>query len=378
MNPPSATPRLAWWRRLWSLLFSWRPRPTGPAAEPEPAPLLDPDPIPVPPPVQLPLPLVSGSQPEGNPAPAWCALGCSVQGAQHVRHGQPNQDALLWLPDSGQGPPLILAVADGHGSARCFRSQVGSRLAVQTATQHLLEFVQSWRDTGNLSLVKRAAEDFLPQKITQSWTDAVGQHLAAEPFTDQEREHLKSTAGESALVKVEADPVSAYGSTVMAVAVTADYLLFLQQGDGDILVVSPDGEVSRPLPGDERLMANETTSLSQPKDVRSFRLAFQVLGGADPALVLVSTDGYSNSFQNEKGFLKVGSDLLGTIRAEGVDAVAAQLRGWLDETSAGGSGDDITLGLLCRRQALLAPPPPIQEKPETSPPVAPLHTGEQP
>ena len=74
----------------------------------------------------------------------------------------------------------------------------------------------------------------------------------------------------------------------------------------------------------------------------------QLLAADDdaPALVLASTDGYVNSFADDAGFLKVGSDLLAMIRSEGLDQVGIQLEGWLGEVSELGSGDDVSLGLL--------------------------------
>ena len=67
-----------------------------------------------------------------------------------------------------------------------------------------------------------------------------------------------------------------------------------------------------------------------------------------PELILLATDGYANSFREDAGFLKVGSDLLGIIRTDGLDKVNENLETWLTETSKAGSGDDITLGILCR------------------------------
>src|SRR2546421_356438 len=80
--------------------------------------------------------------------------------------------------------------------------------------------------------------------------------------------------------------------------------------------------------------------MKQPLSVRAMR-----------GRTSVSTDGYANSFRHEKDFLAVGSDLLAMIREEGLDEVASQLEGWLNDASEHGSGDDITLGLLCRANA---------------------------
>ena len=71
----------------------------------------------------------------------WRVIGATVRGASHARSGLPNQDAILWRPETGAGPLLIVAVSDGHGSAKYFRSHEGSRLAVETATSVLQDFL---------------------------------------------------------------------------------------------------------------------------------------------------------------------------------------------------------------------------------------------
>jgi hypothetical protein len=74
---------------------------------------------------------------------------------------------------------------------------------------------------------------------------------------------------------------------------------------------------------------------------------FQPLTQSRPALILISTDGYPNSFRDESGFMKVGSDLLSMIRENGLASVNDQLAGWLRDSTHAGSGDDGTLGILC-------------------------------
>lgn len=278
----------------------------------------------------------------------WRAVGQTVQGASHVRSGLPNQDALCWDPPAGGGPPLILAVSDGHGSAKYFRSDVGARLAVEITVQLLAELLHGQPAPDNLTAVKRLAEERLPQELVRRWREAVKTHLGEMPFTPAELETLAQKDGPRARQAVEKDPFLAYGATIVATLVTDGYILYLQLGDGDILVVSDAGEVSRPLERDARLFANQTTSLCQENVWRDVQLRFQALVEPPPALVLLSTDGYANSFINEEAFLKVGSDLLEMIRADGLEMVAANLAGWLTEASQSGSGDDVTLAVLCR------------------------------
>lgn len=285
--------------------------------------------------------------------PRWRVVGASVRGASHVRTGLPNQDAIRWLPESGTGRPLILAVSDGHGSAKCFRSDVGARLAVETATGVIQEFLDSLPDPLNLSAIKRWAAENLPREIARRWRDRVADHVSTSPLTSAELDRLEAQKDIRKRRQVGLEPILAYGATLLAVVVAESFILYLQLGDGDILVVSEAGEVSKaPLPTDERLFANETTSLCLRDAWREFRSHFQVISASSPALILVSTDGYGNSFRDDVGFLQVGADILAMIRADGLDAVSASLETWLTEASQEGSGDDVTLGILCRVDAL--------------------------
>jgi Protein phosphatase 2C len=196
------------------------------------------------------------------------------------------------------------------------------------------EFLNSQADGDNLSLIKHAAEEWLPRALVRNWSEAVKEHVLTEPLTPDESSLL---GAESSI---------AYGTTLLVAAVTERFICYLQLGDGDILTVNDRGEVSRPLPRDERLLGNETTSLCATEAWRDFRVSFQPLAQSPPALVLLSTDGYPNSFRDESGFFKVGSDLLQMIEEHGLARVDADLAGWLRDSTRAGSGDDVTLGIL--------------------------------
>lgn len=282
----------------------------------------------------------------------WRVVGHSVRGATHERTGAPNQDAIRWLPESSVGLPLILALADGHGSRRAFRSETGARLAVETSLQVIGDFLQGQTENESLSAIKRTAEEWLPRALVRRWLEAVEAHLAAHPLSAVE---LKLPGADHPETIPQAGPSNmylAYGTTILVTAVTEAFILYLQLGDGEILTVSLDGEVTRPLPKDERLFANETTSLCSRDAWRDFRVCFQVITNTSPALILLSTDGYPNSFRDEQGFLKVGSDILEMVRDSGLDMVNDRLESWLKESTHEGSGDDVTLGLICSEGAI--------------------------
>ena len=263
----------------------------------------------------------------------WQVVGQSVRGAVHERNGLPNQDAIYWLPASGESSSTVLALADGHGSARYPRSHIGAAIAVEHAAQLVHEFLNGQANGDNMSLIKDATEDWLPRALVRDWLKAVTDHLDRQPLSENEL--------------ALSDGSIAYGTTLLVAAITERFALYLQLGDGEILSVSERGEVSRPMPKDDRLFGNETTSLCAPDAWRDFRVSFHPFTQSTPALILLSTDGYPNSFRHESGFLKVGSDILNMINQNGLASVRDNLETWLADSTRAGSGDDVTLGILC-------------------------------
>lgn len=285
----------------------------------------------------------------------WRVMGETVPGASHLRAGVPNQDAILQMRETGRGLPVVVSVSDGHGSNKCFRSDRGSRFAVRAAARLVGEFLDESRGAADQASLESRAKDFLPVEFVKRWREAARADLKARPFTEEELAGVEQKDGSRARKLVEENPLLAYGATTLTVAVADSFALYLQLGDGEILNVSESGEVTRTLPEDARLFANETTSLCTPDAEKNFRVRLQAFGDVPPALILLTTDGYVNSFSDSAGFLKVGSDLLEMLRADGFDPINASLKGWLEEATRTGSGDDCTLGLICRMDALSKP-----------------------
>ncbi len=283
----------------------------------------------------------------------WRIIGETVPGASHLRAGIPNQDAILQLRESSRALPLVLAVSDGHGSPKCFRSNFGSRFAVKKSAALLSEFLDDRRNGFDLKEIETSGKEFLPAEFVKRWRNSVEDHLEKNPFTDEEFKKLEEKSGAEARKLVEENPFLAYGATSLTVAVEENFILYLQLGDGDIMLVSEKAEVTRALPDDARLFANETTSLCLPHAEKDFRFFVQEISAENvPALIMLSTDGYVNSFSEEAGFLKAGSDFLELLGTEGDDFISENLGTWLEETTATGSGDDTTVGIIYRPEAV--------------------------
>jgi serine/threonine protein phosphatase PrpC len=277
---------------------------------------------------------------------SWKAAHACIRGSSHQRSGLPNQDAVQCVVTPGaQGTVAVAVVSDGHGSTRHFRSQIGSSLAVSTVAATLQTFLrESVSSNGQVPFVPEQVHE-LERKIVSGWLAAVHSDLENTPFSEDELSKVEKEEGAEGRAAVVGSPEMAYGATLLAAAATDKVLLYLQLGDGEILSVDAQGTTTRPLPPDDRLIANQTTSLCQPEAWKDFRSSW-VTGGALPSLILLSTDGYANSFRSDDDFLRIGQDYLEIIREQGISSLAEELPAILTEATQQGSGDDITLAIL--------------------------------
>jgi serine/threonine protein phosphatase PrpC len=273
----------------------------------------------------------------GASGPAtWCTLAGSHVGANHVRVEMPNQDAYAVRPElAGAADPsdtVVLAVADGHGSAAHPRSAAGAEIATEKLVDLAMSFSAACARNEPLRTLKSAAEEQIPRELVRKWREGVRAHAtaAANPLGTRDDDEV----------------FLAYGSTLLGAVITPRLLVCWQLGDGELAIVE-GANVSFPLAPAERQLGVETDSLCQPDAWSRVRVHWQPLHGACPDLVLLATDGLVNSYADHAGFEAFGVGMLERIRSAGVAAVRDQLDGWLAK-AAEFSGDDATLAAAWR------------------------------
>ncbi|HZS60952.1 MAG TPA: PP2C family serine/threonine-protein phosphatase [Gemmatimonadaceae bacterium] len=278
-------------------------------------------------------------------ASVWRAIGRSVAGASHHRAKLPNQDALrLWNPH-GDGQSVIAAVADGHGSATHFRSETGSRFAVEVAEAVLRDLDAALRDG---AVLDAETEQWIREEIVSRWRAKCIADAEANPFSSAEEVRLMGAGARDQIF----DRALAYGSTLLAGLATEGLLVLLQIGDGDILAVDSAGTQFRPFPRDARHVANLTTSLCLPNAVDDVRVTSlqpgDIAGGSrEPVLLIFATDGYANSFASSAAFERVvGPQILSQVRERGLAWVAQVLPRSLKKAAERGAADDVTMAIL--------------------------------
>lgn len=264
-------------------------------------------------------------------------FGKSVKGATHEKNGLPLQDNCKIEEISDK--ITIIAVADGHGSSKCPRSDRGSLIAVNTfctvMKNYLLNYGREKDGLTNLvTFLNREGDMRFAQDICEEWQTRVKQS-----YYKNKAENVKDNNGNIDWKKV----YSLYGTTLLGMLITDTFVFSFQIGDGDINYITSD-EISK-LVEPEKFLGTETHSLSKTDAWRKSVASVRRKNESDdaPYLYMLSTDGFSNSFVNEDEFHKTCREYYKMISEHGYEAVRDNLAKWLKETSELGCGDDITV-----------------------------------
>lgn len=262
----------------------------------------------------------------------YIALGHRVTGDTHLRQQQLCQDRyhIVSLENA-----LILAAADGHGSKLCPYSHLGAEMAVWTIYQYFENVLTRYQGRSDelVQNLKQYKSRKIPYDIVQLWRNKV-----TRDYRFFERGPAVPEAG--------GDWHILYGTTVLGLVITDTFYCALQLGDGDILSIARDGSVARVIQT-EKLLGTGTYSLAQDNAWKYMEIQIEHIRNSQqkPALFMMSTDGYANSFTTEEGFLQSGSDFLHLAETHGTEAIKNNLAIWLQETTRKGCGDDIALVL---------------------------------
>jgi len=250
-----------------------------------------------------------------------------------MRDGRPCQDAhAIWSSSFMGEPILVVAVADGHGGGRHDLSHCGAALAVQAAVSEVVASLPVPGNGGGWRPVAGSGEEEFQNRVTARWKGSVLADAGRRPGLSPDE-----GGGQ--------DLLSRYGTTLLIALIDGSECWLGQIGDGDILLVRPDGSIEAPIPKDETLLGTVTYSLSSRDSPGLWRTARFPLGTG--GLLLMGSDGLSDSFENPEAEFRVfARSLFERVTGFGIEKVGSALPGWLDGYSLNGSGDDMTLVLV--------------------------------
>lgn len=263
-----------------------------------------------------------------------------VKGATHVRNQMPCQDNKKIVEISDQ--ILIVAVADGHGSSKCPRSDRGSMIAVNSFYEVMKNYLKIYGEdeeglSNLITFLNREGDMRFAQDVCEEWQSRVKQS-----FYKNKVEEMSDENG-----KIKWSSVfSLYGTTLLGMLITDSFVFSFQIGDGDISIVTIADVSSLVTP--EKFLGTETHSLSRPdawrKAVASVRR--REMENEESYMYILSTDGFANSYTSDIEYQKTCKEYMKMIQDHGADTVQENLKNWLTETSELGCGDDITVVMV--------------------------------
>ncbi|MCR5019712.1 PP2C family serine/threonine-protein phosphatase [Ruminococcus sp.] len=263
-------------------------------------------------------------------------IGNSVQGASHKRTNTECQDS---FHSRRIGKSLIVAVADGHGSKSCPFSKAGSDIAISVFIKTMNNLYKSYETNLEqmMSYLNRDGAVQVAKKIHSEWKNRV-----LTRHSEKQRDIPTVNDGKN----LEAEILKQYGTTLVGALITPLFIFSFQIGDGDIVYVH-DSKIEMLLE-QEKILGTETHSLSK---TNGWENAVSSIYRNDieeslPAMIMLTTDGFANSFKNVDEYHKTCVEYLNMINQYGIKEVQANLKDWLNETSEQGCGDDITVEIV--------------------------------
>jgi hypothetical protein len=259
-------------------------------------------------------------------------------GASHIKEGKPCQDySAAWSSEK----MAIAAVADGHGGTPYFRSDRGSRFAVETVFECIKEFIARRRAAPSLSDCELGT---LEKSVIAGWRRRVDADLESDPISAEAWAAKDGDMSET----------ESYGTTLIAAAITDRYWFCIHIGDGKCVVFDRSGNDAQPVPWDEKCFLNITTSICDDDAVTLFRHFYS---DELPAAVFLGSDGIDDCFpvmHNDTHLAGFYRRVHANFIAEGLRRGEQQLREIMPALTRKGSGDDVSIaGFLANTGKLL-------------------------
>ena len=281
----------------------------------------------------------------------------SVQGFSHIRAGKECQDSsVYWQEKNYDG----IIISDGHGGDKYIRSASGSRFACEVGKSAISTFMETLEGNRNFQ------KDFLSgekerEKILSQLERSIIQHWHERVMTDISASPLESDSRFSALqegdrLALQKSPVKAYGATFIAAVLTDSFFFVLKLGDGNACLLTRD---FRPVLldklflqlKDSDLQFNTTTSLCNSDADMAFRHCYSALNDKyDVQGLLLTTDGVINSYRREEAYLGFVENIFSGYREQVRKDAHAELAEFLPRLSEKGSGDDLSVAVICRKK----------------------------
>lgn len=259
-----------------------------------------------------------------------------IIGESHIKKNVVCQDNSFSYSDENI---IIAIVADGHGSPDYFRSNIGSKFAIESAFECIKNFIynENIHISGFVSDVEGSIKK-LEVDIFEKWNEKVKKDYTENSFTKEEYKKVSHKKLQNYLNGIRLE--CAYGTTLIAVVVTEKFYFGIQIGDGKCVEFYEDGTVKQPIPWDEKCFLNQTTSLCDKDAFLNFRHFYTE---KKPIALYLCTDGVDDTYQNEEQLYDMYRRFTSNFIEEGFEKGIRQIGEFLPVLTKKGSGDDVSI-----------------------------------
>jgi len=255
-------------------------------------------------------------------------MSCSVKGARHEHNQSPCQDAALVQEFDDM---VLLAVADGHGDSKHSLSERGSQFAVEVACDILRQALLSIDEEKTSQEVHNMLVSSIAGRIAWEWNIRCKKDALGSPALQIDGEW--------------SEELVAYGSTLIAIGISKNWLIAYQLGDGDVLLLDTNKQPHF-LFQEEEISGIFTHSLCQPNHLEKAQIHCQKHRN-HISKILICTDGIRDSLSGlRENLIQFANWLEQKIRREGLVETQEAMNDWLSELSLRGNGDDNSFALF--------------------------------
>jgi hypothetical protein len=294
------------------------------------------------------------------------SFSITCKGAKHEKD-VPCQDTSTHYPDN-PGNIAIAVIADGHGSKRCFRSDIGSKIAVEITKNIIIALVNKTQEfISEMSIL--ITLNNVVREIINKWFAAVIKDEEAHPLIDDQRlERVIQRYKERYINDVDYR-CHVYGTTLLVTVMCENYWFGFQIGDGKCAVLYEDGSWDLPIPWDDKCEFNTTTSICDDNSLSSFRYWFGFnntkesyveygygVNGQEkdyvreilyrPIAIFIGSDGLDDSYprvDNNKYIINFYRNRIVSLYEGGYDAFNEEIDGLVKRFANRESTDDVSI-----------------------------------
>ena len=258
----------------------------------------------------------------------------SVMGASHEKRGIVCQDSSAYQIGDAYA---VAVVADGHGSKKHFRSNIGSKCAVEATLETIAKYYENAEEfEANIKNNHKMITKHIEKQIIMRWNEKVLDHLDHNPVTQEELSKFSYDEFE------DIPHESYYGTTLIAAVAGRGYTFGFQIGDGSLVAVFDDGETSMIMDYEESNPANITSSMCNANAASMFDSFY--VDNKTLLAICVSTDGLYTSFGSDNDFLDYHTIIAGQLN--NLEGFMPSVKNNLKKRSHFGTEDDISLSCV--------------------------------